>query len=108
VGCRTEAHVAANGEVAVIGMSGTGSPSVQTNDVVYINAMVSVNGSLMNPVTGTDQAESLSDGTAHPSLDKLYPLQAGKTYVFGAGFSSNNELTINTGFCQGVVTIMRT
>jgi hypothetical protein len=106
-GCRTDAHVAGSGEVAVIAMSATGSPSVQTNDVLYINAMASLNGGAFQVLTAVDQAESLSDGTAHPSLNLGYALEAGKTYVFGAGFSSNNEMTVNTGFCQGVVEIVR-
>jgi hypothetical protein len=52
-------------------------------------------------------AESLSDGTAQASVDLRYPLEAGKTYVFGAGFASNNPVTINPGYCMGTVTIAR-
>jgi len=31
-----------------------------------------------------------------------YPLEAGKSYVFGAGFASNAPVSIRPGFCQGV------
>ena len=108
VACRTEAHVAKSGEVAVIGMSASGTASVDANDVLYINAMASVNGGPFQALNSVKQAESLADGTAHPSLDVSQPLTAGQTYVFGAGFASNNALTISTGFCQGVVEIART
>jgi hypothetical protein len=54
-----------------------------------------------------DSAESLSDGTAHATIDMRMPLEAGKSYVFGAGFSSNGALKISTGYCMGTVTIVR-
>jgi hypothetical protein len=85
VNCRTEAHVARSGEVAVIGMSASGTPSVPANDVLYINAMASVNGGPFQAVNSVKQAESLSDGTAHPSLDVSQPLTAGQTSCSGRG-----------------------
>jgi Collagen triple helix repeat (20 copies) len=106
VACRTAAHVASTGQAAVIALTATGSPSVATNDVMYLNAMVSINGGAFQVASKTDSAESLSDGTAHVTVNIRVPLVAGNTYVFGAGVSSNNALTISTGFCQGVVTIV--
>jgi hypothetical protein len=91
VACRTESYVAGSGEVAGINMSGTGSPSVQTNDVLYINAMISVNGGVLEVKSPLDAAESLSDGTAHVTSQVRYPLQAGKTYVFGARFPATTR-----------------
>jgi hypothetical protein len=105
--CRTESHPAAAGEVAVIAMSAMGSPSVQATDVLYINAMVSVNGGVLTQKNIFDSVESFSDGSAHTTINMRYPLEAGKTYVFGAGFGSNSLVTINPGYCQGVVTIAR-
>jgi hypothetical protein len=105
--CRTEAHPAGPGEVAVIALSATGSPSLSANDILYINAMVSVNGSAFAKKNTGYSVEGTGDGTAHPTINMRYPLEAGKTYVFGAGFASNFALTIAPGFCQGVVTIAR-
>jgi Collagen triple helix repeat (20 copies) len=105
--CRTESHPAAAGEVAVIAMSAMGAPSLAATDVLYINAMVSVNGGVLAQKNTFDSAESFSDGSAHTSTNMRYPLEAGKTYVFGAGFASNFPVTINPGYCQGVVTIAR-
>lgn len=105
--CRTESHTAAAGEVAVIAMSAMGSPSLQATDVLYINAMVSVNGGALAQKNLFDSVESFSDGTAHTTINMRYALEAGKTYVFGAGFASNSPVTINPGYCQGVVTIAR-
>jgi hypothetical protein len=105
--CRTESHPAAAGEVAVIAISAMGSPSVQATDVLYINAMVSVNGGALAQKNIFDSVESFSDGSANTTINMRYLLEAGKTYVFGAGFASNSLVTINPGYCQGVVTIAR-
>lgn len=51
--------------------------------------------------------EATSDGSAHASINMRYPLEAGKNYVFGAGFASNFPMTVSPGYCQGVVTIVR-
>jgi hypothetical protein len=105
--CRTASHTAAAGEVAVIAMSATGSPSVQASDVLYINARVSANGGALAQKNIFASAESFSDGSAHTTINMRYPLEAGKAYVFGAGFASDFSGTINPGYCQGVVTIAR-
>ena len=105
--CKTGSYTAGSGEVAVISLSATASPTMPVTDVLYINAMVAeVGGSFVvkNPV---DAAESLQDGTAHPTLDLRYPLVSGKTYVFGAGLSTNAGVAISPGYCFGVVTIVR-
>ena len=100
--CRTESHPAAAGEVAVIALSGTGAPAQASTDFLYINSMVSVNGSAFAKKNIATAGESTSDGTAHASINMRYPLEAGKTYVFGAGFASNSSMTVSPGYCQGV------
>jgi hypothetical protein len=105
--CKTAAYTAGSGEVAVIAMSGTGSPTAPVTDVLYIGAMVSENGGTLQPKNTVDAAESLQDGTGHPTVNMRYPLVAGKSYVFGAGFASNSPVSIGPGYCQAVVTIVR-
>jgi hypothetical protein len=70
--------------------------------------MVAENGGSLEQKNKAKAWESLADGSAHASLNLRYSLEAGKKYVFGAGFASNNQLTISPGFCEGVVTIVRT
>jgi Collagen triple helix repeat (20 copies) len=105
--CKTASYTAGSGEVAVISLSATASPTMPVTDVLYIKAMVGENGGQLVEKNQVDAAESLSDGTAHPTLDLRYPLVAGKTYVFGAGFSTNAGVMISPGYCYGVVTIVR-
>ena len=85
----------------MIAMSGTASPNAPINDVLYINAIVAENPGRLrrNPV---DPPESLQDGTGHATVNVRYALEAGKSYVFGAGFASNAPVSIRPGFCQGV------
>jgi hypothetical protein len=106
-GCKTASYTAASGDVAVIDFSATGSPTQPTTDVLYVDAMASENGGQMEPKNSVDAAESLQDGTGHATVNMRLPLVAGKTYVFGAGLAANNAVTINPGYCTGVVTIVR-
>ena len=87
--------------------SATASPTAPVTDVLYINAMVGENGGQLLPKNTVDAAESLQDGTAHATVNVRYPLEAGKTYVFGVGLASNSALAISPGYCQGVVMIVR-
>jgi hypothetical protein len=107
-GCRTEAHVASAGESAFVSMNAMGSPSVAATDVIYIFAMSSVNGGAFAPLTKLDSVESVSDGSANVSVVGVYPLEAGKTYVFAAAFASNSPVTVNPGYCRGAVLIIKT
>ncbi len=107
VACRTASYVATSGDVAVVNFHGTATPSNAVNDVLYINVMTSVNGAGFAAQTLTDSAESMSDGTANASVSKRITLNAGSTYVFGAGFSSNAAVSISTGFCEGTVLIVK-
>lgn len=90
----------------MIALSGTASPNMPVTDVLYINAMVGENGGQLLQKNQVDAAESLQDGTAHATLNLRYPLAAGKSYVFGAGFASNSAVSIAPGYCYGVVTIV--
>ena len=106
--CTTSIHIAKQGEIAIVGMSATATPSNPATDVLYINVMVKVGlAGSWNPQTLTDNAESMMDGTAHTSTNKAIPLEAGKGYAFGAGVSSNNGVAISTGYCQGTVMIVK-
>jgi hypothetical protein len=105
--CRTQSHVAGPGEVAVIQLVGTGAPSVQSNDILYINAMVSVNGTAFAQKNVNDSANAVTGGTANTSIVVRYPLEADTSYVFAAGFASNMAMTISPGYCHGVITILR-
>jgi hypothetical protein len=108
VDCRTAAHIAGPGEVAVVQVNGTAAPSLGVNDVLYVEAMVSENGDAFEAATAFPSVESMSDGTGHASLSTRVDLSAGSTYVFGAGFSTNSQVHINGAFCQATVTIAKT
>jgi hypothetical protein len=106
--CKTAPHTAAASEVAFVTLSGTASSAGQ-NDVLYIFATKSVNGSPNFTVWNqNDSAESLSDGTAHASIHGVYPLEAGKSYVFAAGFATNGPLQVQPAYCHGAVLILKT
>ena len=94
-------------EVAVVTFHGTASPSAAVNDVLYIDVMVSQNGGAFNAVTVGYSAESMQDGTANASVSKRIPLTQGTSYVFGTGFSSKAAVSVNAGYCQGVVSIQK-
>ena len=69
--------------------------------------MASENGGQLEPKNSADAAESLQDGTGHPTVNMRLPLVAGKTYVLGAGLATNTAVTLSPGYCMGVVTIVR-
>jgi hypothetical protein len=108
--CRTSnnpPYMATAGDVAVVNVHGTATPSNPSTDVLYINVMASVNGAAYAVQTLTDSAESMSDGTANASVSKRINLVAGSTYVFAAGFSSNASVAISTAYCEGTVIIVK-
>ncbi len=71
--------------------------------------MLSKNGAANFSVqTAIDQAESMSDGTAQTSTSKVIPLEAGASYLFGAGFSSNSAVAVGTGYRSLTATVVRT
>ena len=107
VACRTLSYTATSGEIAIVNVHGTATPTNPVNDVLYINVMASVNnGASFSTQTLTDSAESMSDGTANASVSKRITLNSGN-YIFGAGFSSNSAVSISTGFCEGTVIIVK-
>jgi hypothetical protein len=109
--CRTGSYTAGSGEVAVVAITGTASPTAPVTDVLYTNAMVGINGGPLNGpqsrLNAQDSAESLQDGTANATVNVRYPLTAGTTYVFGAGFASNSAVSIGPAYCHGTVLIVR-
>jgi hypothetical protein len=109
--CETPPYTAQDGDVAILSLSATGSPTQAINDVLYVVPMRKLNGDdkwsrATSPLARA--AESLSDGTAHATAQAVAQLQAGTVYRWAVGIASNNPLTINPGFCQGTVTIVRT
>jgi hypothetical protein len=107
VNCRTAAHIAGPGEVAVVQVNGTAAPSVGVLDVLYVEAMVSKNGGAFEPANLWPSVESMSDGTGQAGLSTRVALSAGSKYVFGAGFAANTQVSINGAFCQATVTIAK-
>jgi hypothetical protein len=105
--CTTATYTAASGDVAVIDFSATASPTAPVTDVLYVDAMASEDGGQWQPKNIVDAAESLQDGTAHATVSMRLPLVAGRSYVFGAGLSTNSAVSISPGYCIGVVTIVR-
>ena len=108
-GCQTSPYTAQAGDVAILSVSGTGSPTASVNDVMYVNAMQKIgNGTWVSlNAANTDAAESLQDGTAYAAAQAVSPLQAGTVYRWGVGLASNNAVTISPGYCRGTVMIVR-
>lgn len=106
--CRTASYSATIGDIAVVNVHGTATPSAPATDVLYINVMTSTNNGMTFQVqTATDSAESMADGTANASVSKRIIIPASGNYIFGAGFSSNSAVSISTGYCEGTVMIMK-
>ena len=105
--CRTTEHVGQQGEIAIITVSATLTPQGASNDVLYIEPMISKDGGPFTNVLVSVAAEALDDGTAHASTSVVVPLEVGFQYVFGAGFGSNAPVTVATGTCQGTVQVVR-
>jgi hypothetical protein len=106
--CRTATYAATQGDIAVVNVHGTATPSAPATDVLYINVMTSTNAGVSFQVqTATDSAESMADGTANASVSKRIIIPTTGNYIFGAGFSSNGPVAISTGYCEGTVMIMK-
>jgi hypothetical protein len=106
-GCRTPTYTAGPGEAAVINMQVTGSPSVATNDVLYLKVMSSANAGAFAAVSGQSQADTLSVSTTHVTNSHVQSLTAGTAYQWGTGLASNAAITMNVALCSGNVTIYR-
>jgi hypothetical protein len=108
--CATGNHVAGAGEVAVITMTVTGGPSQAANELLYLDAMYSMDAGAVQFVDSFGAAvESMADGVANVTTTTTLELQAGHTYQFRAGVASGNsvELSSNGAFCKGTVMIVR-
>jgi hypothetical protein len=105
--CRTTSYKAAAGEVAVIDLSATVSPSTVDNNVVYINAMVSENFGAFTRRNTAQAATALAITTTHVTVTVRESLEAGTSYIFGAGFAANSAVTLSPAYCVGVVTIVK-
>jgi len=106
-GCRTPAYTAGPGEVAVINLQATASPSAAINDVLYLKVMASTDSSAFAPVSGVIQANSLNLSTTHVANSHVQTLTPGTAYQWGAGLASNTSVTISSAYCAGNVVIYR-
>ena len=107
VPCRTDPYTAGPGEVAVINLQATGSPSAATNSVLYLKVMASENAAAFAAVSGESQADTLNVVTTHVTNSHVHQLTAGTSYQWGAGLASNVAVTLSTARCSGNVTIYR-
>lgn len=107
-GCRTLAYLAGPGESAVIMLSSTASPTTNVDDVLYLDPMVSVDSGPFTSILVAYAADSLADGTANVSTSLATALDAGKSYVFGVGFSTKAAVNVNPAYCQGTIMIVKT
>jgi hypothetical protein len=105
--CRTAPYTAGAGQVALVDMSATATPSNPAADVLYVNVMLSINGGPWQIQSVVDQAESMSDGTANASTQDRIALEQGTSYRFGVGVSSNSSVAISTGYCTALVVIYK-
>jgi hypothetical protein len=106
--CETASYTAAAGDVAIVSVSATGSPTASVNDVMYVAPMQAQGAGKPASLfpADVDSAESLHDGTAHAGAQAVSTLQAGSVYRWGVGVASNNALWINPGYCAGTVMIV--
>ena len=105
--CQTAPYTAGAGQVAMVNMSATATPSNPAADVLYVNVMLSTNGGPWLIQSVVDQAESMSDGTANASTQDRIALVQGTSYRFGVGVSSNSSVAISTGYCTALVAIYK-
>ena len=75
--------------------------------MLYVNTMLSTDNGTFLTHSLVDQAESMADGTANASTQDLIPLQAGHTYKFGVGVSSNSPVSVSTGYCTAFVLVCK-
>jgi hypothetical protein len=105
-GCRTAAHVAGAGEVAVVTFAGTISIIGGGSPLLSFHVMTSVNGGSPTVASATPILNYVV-GFGGGSATKRIPLTAGSSYVFGAGFGSDTAANLDLGRCQGTVIITR-
>jgi hypothetical protein len=107
--CQTVPYIAAAGDVAIVSVSATGSPTAAVNDVMYVAPLEKQDAgkpaALFPP--NVDAAESLQDGTAHVTAQAVSALQAGAVYRWSVGVASNTALTVSPAYCAGTVMIVR-
>jgi hypothetical protein len=82
--CKTTAYTAGEGETAVINMSASLFPSVPANTMFQLRAAVDIdNSGTFIEISQAGQA-NMSGGGVCVSVAKVYPLIAGKTYIFAS------------------------
>jgi hypothetical protein len=105
--CRTTAYTPTTAnEVALISMQGTIAPN-PAGDFIFLAPAASQNGGAMGFVSGWYNIDGMTDGAGSVSTSRRFPLTQGVSYVFGAGFQTQGDVTVVASTCHGVVTIVR-
>ena len=103
--CRTPAHTAGPGEIAIASVAATASPVGETDAGLRVLVTRAFPSQPFNGVNVATQVESLADGTAMVSSRARVVLVEGQTSQFGAGLTADVETEMATLACQGVVVI---
>lgn len=108
VGCRTVAHVAGTGEAAVVAIQAAAAPSAVVDDALFLAVAFSQNGAPFAYASAQYTAAPITDTVANLSTSKRIVLTPGVSYVFAAGFETNNAVPLGAfATCHGTVTIVK-
>lgn len=103
--CRTPFYEAGAGEVAVVSVTVTTSPSLPSAASLHLAVTRSAAFSPLTSVNVAAQVESMEDGTAMVSARARVPLTEGKTYQFGAGMVADEQTAASVLACQGTMIV---
>ena len=105
--CRTAPYTAGTGETALVSIQGGFAPLTPVNDMLLGAVAFSESGSAFKFVEDFYSLDALG-GAANVTSFKTVPLTPTSTYVFGAGFASNNgPVTNRVGVCKGLIVIIK-
>ncbi|MFM6953901.1 MAG: hypothetical protein ACKOWL_02835 [Sphingobacteriaceae bacterium] len=105
VKCQTAAYTAGDGEVAVISINASLFPSVTANTLFQLAATVDIdNSGTFTPISNLAMG-NMSGGAVCLSVAKVYPLTAGKSYVFASEWSVTVG-TVNATKSVGSATVL--
>lgn len=104
--CKTIAYIAGANEHAVATVTGSVTPSAASVAILSIGVASAVDGAAFSTPNAFAK-DGLDDGAATGTATKDFPLEAGKSYVFGTVFNPAAAVTVAAGSCQGTVLIVR-
>lgn len=108
VGCRTVAHIAGTGEAAVVAIQAAAAPAVVVDDALFLAVAFSQNGAPFAYASAQYTATPITNNVANLSTSKRIVLTPGVSYVFAAGFETNNAVQLGAfATCHGTVTIVK-